>query len=947
LEAKPIPEQPASHPSPRLPPTAVVTDVEPPGLPWRPPAETDNTSKLLLSGSKEKGGGKFLLTVSMLDSMLRKAFCTTQTAQAQCFDEFPETVGCQQDEFISFDGTLTTVYEDEDFDTKRQRAELPREATISCEDTQHLWSEYSRIRDSISELTQKRPDDASRIRQVEETRRDLRAELEQNPADARPAAGSEIEDVAARVCTTEGGVGAALVEGPIPLDGLGIAAVCQDARGTCISEVEVKKLLENVQRLSQEADQARGNAATSQGRKEEAAAAVLAWEKERSELSAHLPPDAKRELIGAVQALLQKRSRQKSERSTLQEMASNTPVPPALTPPMPGSAAIAGRRHLVGSTIDRGHPRGGVSAVPRGRLGTRSTTTQAGHETDAKAAEAKLQQLSTRFTQVQRQYRDLIGENKRLRDLIGGVRTPIAMSRSEARLPTTDAGSVSSVPGSTEGDRARSSSSTSRGSASDHSLGPSSASDHRDRSLDGSQSTDRSPGDVWSTDDECHPGGKGSSGLDGLEAATAALWGPPVLSGQPIEPSLSGVARSPDWPGMPAWPASDLPPRKGRHPETTPGTSSARTRGSQACPGNEQRRIDTDGSGPTAPCGRAGRGPQPERSNCTTRSSREALHPPQSRTAIVSGPRQHHSSAGRPRRRVDPGISGTSGSGNPSALWGENRQRSRGIVRYTKNPADAQIMDERVIHAGGWQDADQQPAPEPLPESGVPSPPVAHSMPAPPTATDGASRFFPRGRTAMRTTGLVSGLATPVAMPTTGPPRQTAPTVVSSAAWDRHHQTSLEGGDPIGPAESPGRPRQASARSAATSPPTPLPACRPPTAPASTSPLMRGQVQSASASSLGSVRTPSPAIARSTSASLSPGPDSSRSPSIGARVSSPIVIAQADMRVTAVAAAAAAGRGPRNSRATWPTPAAHAQFVHGGTHPAQRAHAVAQSPIRR
>eukprot|EP00929_Paragymnodinium_shiwhaense_P041965 TRINITY_DN21795_c0_g1_i1.p1 TRINITY_DN21795_c0_g1~~TRINITY_DN21795_c0_g1_i1.p1 ORF type:complete len:1211 (+),score=252.97 TRINITY_DN21795_c0_g1_i1:142-3774(+) len=140
------------------------------------------------SGSEAARTNGVLTASAMLDASLRAVVAETRSIQTGCIDESPETARCQQDEYISFDGTLTTVYEDEDFESKQSRVELPREEPIPDMSFRTLCKDYKRLLERQEEAQQSPEDAISRLE-------DRRASLEENVRQAEAEAEAAFEEV--------------------------------------------------------------------------------------------------------------------------------------------------------------------------------------------------------------------------------------------------------------------------------------------------------------------------------------------------------------------------------------------------------------------------------------------------------------------------------------------------------------------------------------------------------------------------------------------------------------------------------------------------------------------------------------------------------------------------------------------------------------------------------
>ncbi|CAE8699764.1 unnamed protein product, partial [Polarella glacialis] len=231
----------------------------------------------------------------MLDAALRSALGTTKGTQARCISEFPETSSCLQDEFISFDGTLTTVYEGEDAATKSEIAEVPRDQSMHMEDLQVLKIEYRRLRSSLPALQRRRAEAAARLDEMEEMHRLLQSELD--------------EGIAGR----DRQVADTLQPEPVQLPGLEVEALRRDDSGVELSQDALRQLVASLQRDRQEAAEHRAAAEASQRKESEAEAALAAWKQEQAEIceivaaaGADLHRDALVDVNTAVQTLLRR-----------------------------------------------------------------------------------------------------------------------------------------------------------------------------------------------------------------------------------------------------------------------------------------------------------------------------------------------------------------------------------------------------------------------------------------------------------------------------------------------------------------------------------------------------------------------------------------------------------------------------------------------------------------
>jgi len=271
------------------------------------------------------------------------------------------------------------------------------------------------------------------------------------------------------------------------------------------------------------------------------------------------------------------------------------------------------------------------------------------------------------------------------------------------------------------------------------------------------------------------PGSEGYS-LNGLEADTAALWGHAAQ----MKPGITV-------PGFAA--PLESPLRKGREQEVPSGTGpNVRMRVSSplaAAASNDQRRLraESDGlatvpeagrprGGAAAPTAAPGQMQNQER-GLGHRGSRESLHhaaraagresataqgpSPQRRSQerfLYCGSQSHHLSS-KGRRRQGPPVSqqGSGGAlgpqssptgpvtkvlpaGTSPARLARPTAPSSANATGVETPREAKQAENvnnlvSIFRGSRFQDIDQQPAPEPLPEAGLPSPPASVGHPAP------------------------------------------------------------------------------------------------------------------------------------------------------------------------------------------------------------------------
>lgn len=340
---------------------AEMDPMVPPGLPWRPPAEHGAGAK----NASLKSGDRFVLTTVMLDSSLRGALESAEAAQERCFAEFPETINCRQDEFVSFDGTLTTVYEDEDAETKVQRAELPQERPIEPEEHELLRAEYRRILGSVARLERESTSRTAQVSSLEEARRELRVEKEDLSPSRAIVSGNKAEIQALQV--------------PHVLSALGIRAEGKDASSALVAPAELGKLAESMRKISREADEATNRATIAMTRATGAASEALAWDKERVQLLELLDEGA---------------------------LDDNVDV---------GTAVTLAVRALVKRRADA------INLIKeREQQSNARRTPPSASATDSGSTQSKLKELTKSFAEVQEHYHELVSVNCQLRKKLAG-----------------------------------------------------------------------------------------------------------------------------------------------------------------------------------------------------------------------------------------------------------------------------------------------------------------------------------------------------------------------------------------------------------------------------------------------------------------------------------------------------------------------------------------------
>jgi len=733
-----------SQPSPRLPQIAVGAEMAPPGLPWIPRRVED------FSGC-DLDGNRFLLSTVMLDSSLREALSRTEMAQASCFQDFPETTGCQQDEFISFDGTLTTVYEDEDAETKQQRLELPQENLIEVSEHKSLQAAYMRLLGNVTEINEERSDCAPKIVRLEGLRQELRAERSKRDGDSPKSPKSDRakgSDKGRRV--------------PIVVEGLDIRAELHGESDVMVDESETSRLAENMRRLSTDVHEARARASEAKVRAEEAACKALAWDHEKVELveiierekyenaaeakalieSESASADGTPSLLNAVAALLHRR-KEKLESDLRKRQDSLATAAPAGGD---GDVAAGGRAER-GTCEDQSNGAGHDRA---NELGPRSDT------------EAKLVQLTTRFTEVQQQYRDLVSENCRLKE-------KLANNHANTAAPALTASGGKMMATTFEhrtGSRSCSSERSPVGGADEH-WRPS----QEHNTFNSNAGSDILPPDaicdlqaVWQSP-ACTPPpwpvtsqGVAQYKARATKSAEAPAGGSTTFpSGTSLsEDAAQRHTRSARSLEAPAGDSAYLRPNSVDHWHESDYTEPVQSSDSQL---GTSQFGDRRGRPAHPEVGRANRGARAGRDNqFATRNSELAP-----RTVVSQTPQSHNNTYKSLRKRANL-VGPTSAVGNGGAAWSENRQLARNASRYARNYGDGQALGETIGVSGrDWQDADQQPAPEPLPESGLPSPPLPVPNPASTVSSASSSAVAPSGNSSVATpTGQTGSHAAPV-----------------------------------------------------------------------------------------------------------------------------------------------------------------------------------------
>jgi len=981
-----------SMPSPHLPHLTLNADSCVPGLPYKPP-----DGLLVPDVSNQQSGNRFLLAMVMLDAHLSGALSTTEQAQIQCFQEFPETKRCQQDEFISFDGTLTTVYEDEDFQTKRQRSRVFTEAPCAMDDYSQLQQEIRRLQDSIPALQRERSDVNASLRQLEDTWQKLKRQMDKMA--------QEVDDTSTQEQQTESGVNSNAV----------------DAVKQC--SAEQNQLQERLHRDSHEAENLRQSAVAATARAEAAVTEFLAWEQEGNELLQTLGTSSRQTLLDSVQKLVQRRNKlraaKRQARKVPTQICWDAPNSSDISPGACGSSA-----HPAASSESDTHSHRQVSEVAEKEQPTRrprksSSATSLLHDTPRLESDSKLQELNTRIAEVKRQYRNIVFENSRLRTvgaLMGTRSYSAARFENSSSFCTGGPSQCSLSPGSARLQN-RSLSMTSLRSMSSDRSPESQVSHHLEnevrkccskwlaRGLD-VHGTKSPPGDGLfcgdeavmylgdddedddvQTDDVDEEDDDNDAIDDGDDDDKDALGGYEKNNGNF---SVNGTHYRHNI-GC----ADQGDCRKGlNHNPAELGDRDCLS----ACPVNDPVLIRCKTSMMSAPDLRShqqksprpsGRREQQPKEKGTPRVRGEVQnscsawqHQPQghvpaalvakSPVVMLSGSSHNNSGRGRLHSGTSPSLSSaTTNTAAPSSARCPSPSSKHPQPPRASRPQKIAIRDTlpAPCSEGGALDSDRQPAPEPLPEAGVHSPPAAIGRRARVTSASVTEPGSPKPGPAANCSKTAAGASTASGSSTGTLYRQVATVPVS---WERcggrtspPRRVASESSEPVcnfnntsphrqrhvqllasPPFPPPASPPPELPRHASTQSPRPTPGrrltstspVRPAMATASSGPkvqasivaqqptLTRGHVHSSSASSLGAPRPPSPELARSASAVLSPEILShSQSPRSTGRAVSPCVAIQppeAPPQVT--------NRPQSSVRTTWPSPTVHMHIVRHG-----------------
>jgi len=637
---------------------------------------------------------RFMLTASHLDAVLQELLETTEDAQSRCVQELPEAERCRQDEFVSFDGTLTTIYEGEDMTTKQQRCEVPREPEVTAEDARDLRLEQLRLIKEKAQLERQRVAEGARMQVAEDERQDLRAKLEQKDISLVPSEASEV------------------IQGPFPVEGVGILAERKTPEGAMvISTSELVKLSHSIAELEKRVEEERGKALIASGTADEAAEKVQEMEQLLGKRRKILGVDQGNDLLAAVQALkvtrmqqladLQQRRQRKADdqnrsaadagkdgrASPLQvHLGTDTPPlrprlssaahPPAESAPStqapPPPSMSHGIRHPLQSGTDvLAETDPANSAAPfRGRRashGARSAPPQNQH---AEREEAKYKALSARIAELQRQYHDLCSESGRARDprdatgcQSGGP--PLRTSRSEAGLATAAA-----VVGSSAGGASGSSALP---------FEPLVSVNRRRRSPSCTSTRSASSPRSAASGQEClSPSHQADSAAAGIEAAVVSLL-PGQAQQQPVVSSggRHGGRRPPSFPTNDA--------------SHSPVTTSTTSRGAGAL---VLQQLPHSGRG----AARSGRGNRDVQSTAPSREAKVSA-------TAASGVKSHQAATARPRRRGPEQACAVAAASNMSSNASmsrmESRQPSQTALCVAKGHVQCQPSPECVAASTG------------------------------------------------------------------------------------------------------------------------------------------------------------------------------------------------------------------------------------------------------
>mmetsp|Transcript_71348 Transcript_71348/g.170843 ORF Transcript_71348/g.170843 Transcript_71348/m.170843 type:complete len:1596 (+) Transcript_71348:49-4836(+) len=813
-----------SQPSPRLPPS-ITGKLDLIGLPWRPTANSSPHNGVSIAGDSDAVQQQLMLTIAMLDAMLRGALRSTEVAHSACSGLCADRPDWQEDEFVSFDGTLTTVYEDEDFETKCERVEVPQELSVSREDMDSLRADYSNIKAALAKRHQERSAAAERLREVELEAEQLRLQLEQAELEAEKAqAGSPglppSEEQRAKAGSVKGNAKKGAAEGrepqatmsrPIatssplvlqvptavasPADtaakSAAAAAAIEGGSGEEPDNNEVEDADRSVPTpmtpshvpaalpsnqpaeaaperdavdCSAAAAGAYGAAAPAAPRLIEAEVVVA----EASEDNDNEEEAEDAELVHVHASPTAVPDSHGGHRDAFEEEAEDDRIQPPngqLSTAAAAAAAAASRYgeamngekvvlpapEEVGDSAADGFVGGGGSSssskppqqgkalgrrvAPRGAQAP-AAKASGWSSLDVDVAEAKLQELSSRVAEVQRQYRDLVAENGRLREVLASTKTPsLAGSRSEGILSSVSAAGIGRKPPQHPSGSPDSTASTHRPDAAAL------------READ-SRATRRHggpPRPAWATPPlpppEAYSACDRHDGRPSSSPSSAALESR-HRSAVPLEAKRAAASRGTSQDGT-------ITPTSERSAPAGMSRSSGSLRGSREALGPRSQRGSRQ---PFVVCSaQSHRGSMsgkssPSKEATKTPASRvptsgKTLQPSSSRSRLggggggssaVSSASGQSSRAGQRQGGSTTAASGASPAPGPSEAssptgstppWQqEGRQVARAALRCAKNPSDGQAMNDLMNLLESTGDGDEQPAPEPLPESGRASP---------------------------------------------------------------------------------------------------------------------------------------------------------------------------------------------------------------------------------
>lgn len=646
-----------SLPSPRLPECLEGALRDPPGLPWRlPNGAVEADAKRL----EDPGTASFLLATAMLDAALRLALDSTRTTQAQCLNELPETRNALQDDLVTFDGTLTTVYEDEDAETKLDRSEVPYERPVTTDEFQTLRSEYLRILTALPSARRRRADALARLEEVEAALATINSELEfegEADEDAKQRKDSE--------STTT-----------IKLDELDIPVVrrFQPSHGgkteamnsACIDGIEISQaalsdILAQLSSLRREVRAQQVARETSEKLSLEASLKSASWEQERQVLVSVVKSagiEVSDDLCLAIHQLQQQAASVEAARS---QQPLRRPNSRSRDPTVTG-ATTQGTSRANSALPDSERSRNILTenAASEGRSAPSTSRGKKAHvaavieppAAGAQDAEIALKELSAMYAEVQRQYQKMANENLRLREALESQGMP---------------------PGEEAQPRLRS-----------------------DRSED----------------------------LPSMPTGARTSASP---------------CNAPQFPGIPSWPSTTLitrpaPARGPSSPGPTPCRAAASTL-QVSSPASRRplcsRKHAEEGVGRHSNAV----SPSGQKSSGSTVGGRlpQSQHPTNFPTSATNSPAAAKSpQVTAPRQQVKRPGAIALGAGNlPERRQSSNTRPAGRLV--VKMPSDIRakaygdtchgVAVRSPSLEGRWQDlADQQPAPEPLPESGLPSP---------------------------------------------------------------------------------------------------------------------------------------------------------------------------------------------------------------------------------